>query len=161
MSDEQGRSFEIEGEQYEIPVFGTLTLDEAVVMFDICGVIQEQLAPLHPEAPEDDKKKHELDNLRLIADPRFKLALAAIAYKRKHPDADDVKLRLAAGSANAQDVTLAFLWGDDSPPVMSSQKPQGAKRNTSDPSSSGDSGKASGSDSEGQVVPLSATGTGR
>lgn len=159
MQAEQGHGFEIEGEWFEIPVFGSLTLDEAVVMYDIAGVIQEQLAPLHPEAPEDEKKAHELASLRRIGDPRFKLALAAIAYKRKHPDADDVRLRLAAGSANAQDVTMAFLWGHEDPP-QSSPKQHDDKSNTSETSSSEASGTASRSTSEGQVVALSATGTG-
>lgn len=158
--EEDVKGFEIAGERFEIPMFGSLTLDEAVILYDIAGVIQEQLAPLHPESSDEEKKDHELASLRRIGDPRFKLALAAIAYKRKFPDTDDVRLRLAAGSANAQDVTMAFLWGNESPPEKSSPRQRGSRRSTSDPSSSGDSGKTSGSISEGQVVPLSATGTG-
>lgn len=160
MDETQTVGFEIGEERYEIPDFGSLTLDEAEIMYDISGVIQEQLAPLHPESSDDEKLAHELQSIRLIGNPRFKRALAHIAYRRRHPDADFDHISFVVGGANAMDVTLEFLRGDPDPPAQSSPKQLASKRSTSDPSSSGDSGTASGSDSSAQVVPLSPTGTG-
>lgn len=151
---------EIDGELYELPIFDSFDLDEAEILYEIAGVIQEQFAPLHPEATDEEKAVHANVGLRLIGHPRFKRALVHIAYRRKHPDVDFDEIEFKIGKVNSLDVTMEFLRGDDGPPALSSPRLQDDKRSTSETSSSGDSGTPSGSDSDARVVHLSPTGTG-
>lgn len=151
---------EIGGERYELPTFDSFDLDEAEILYEIAGVIQEQFAPLHPETPDEEKDQKLQRELRMIADPKFKRALVHIAYRRRHPDADFSNINLIVGKVNALDVTMEFLRGDESPPAQSSPKQQDDKSNTSMTSKSGDAGSSSGSTSDAQVVQLSPTGTG-
>ena len=162
MTDQQGHEsgLEIDGQRYELPTFDSFDLDEAEILFEVAGVVQEQFAPLHPEeATDEDRARKTEAELRLIAKPSFKRALVHIAYRRRHPELSFDEINTRVGKVNALDVTMEFLRGDEDPP-QSSPKPHEDKRSTSTPSRSEDSGKASRSISEARVVALSPTGTG-
>lgn len=151
---------EIDGERYELPDLWSLTLDEAELVYDISGVIQEQFAPLHPESSKEQKALHDAQNMQAISRPSFKRALVHVAYLRRHPDAKAEDLNVIIGQVNALAVSLEFLRGDQSPPAQSSPKQPESEPSSSRTSSSEASGTTSGSDSDARVVQLAPTGTG-
>ena len=151
---------EIDGERYELPDLWSLTLDEAELVYDISGVIQEQFAPLHPDSSKEQRAFHEAQNMQAISRPSFKRALVHVAYLRRHPEAKGQDLNVIIGQVNALAVSLEFLRGEASPPETSSPKQPESKNDGSTTSNSEPSGTTSGSDSAGQVVPLGRTGTG-
>jgi hypothetical protein len=154
------RTFEINGEAYEVPLFDELTLDEERVLYVYADSVVADFVPPHPE--EDDKiaKAILLEQARKIRNPEFKRALAHIAYKRRHPDAADADIQKALGRVNAFDLDLAILRGDaDDPPTTTSRKQPENKSGSKPPSSAEASGRDSENTSGIQAVSLARTGT--
>lgn len=133
--------FEIDGTRYEIPRLDTFTMDEAQILYELSGVVQEDFAPEDPEASDEVKAAHEAGLESKIRNPAFKRALAHISYRRAHPDLPFDAAALAVGKANALDVTLALFKGEpESPPEMSSPNEPESKPSSSEHSKSEDSG---------------------
>lgn len=154
--------FEINGERLDVPTLESLTLDEEQILYDVAGVVQMDFIRAHPEASDEEKEAVERLILIRVRDPRFKRALAHIAYRRRYPAADFGDVQILVGSMNALDVDLALLGkGDAEDPTTSSPSEHESRSSSNGSSSSEDSGSPSGSDS-GEVVDLRAsTGTGR
>lgn len=156
--DEAG--FEIGGERYSVPPLDSFDLDEAEILYEVSGFLLEDLEPAHPEWTAEDKRKHVDELLRKIGNPKFKKALAHIAYRRRHPDVTFELGQQAAGKVNSLEITIAFIRGDAEDP-STSQKPQGSSESSSEPSKPEDSGSPSVSGSGAPVSQLATTGAGR
>lgn len=154
--------FEIEGEVYEVPRLETFDLDEEQILYDVAGVVQLDFVPAHPDASEEEKEFVQRAMMARIRDPRFKRALAHVAYRRRYPEAafDDVAIRI--GKMNALDAELAIFGETDAdPPAKSSPSEPESKTSSSEPSNGEASGNPSGSDSAPVVELHAATGAGR
>lgn len=154
--------FEIEGEVYEVPRLETFDLDEEQILYDVAGVVQLDFVPAHPDASEEEKEFVQRAMMARIRDPRFKRALAHVAYRRRYPEAafDDVAIRI--GKMNALDAELAiFGEADADPPAKSSPSEPESETSSSEPSNGEASGNPSGSDSAPVVELHAATGAGR
>jgi hypothetical protein len=154
--------FEIDGKVYEVPRLETFDLDEEQILFDVAGVVQLDFVPAHPDASDEEKALVQRSMMAQIRDPRFKRALAHIAYRRRNPDVSFHEVQERMGKINALDAELAILGGgeDDPPPESSPSEPKSAT-SSSGPSSNEDSGSPSESDSAPVVEIHAATGTGR
>lgn len=153
--------FEIDGRFYEVPRLESFDLDEEQILFDVAGMVQIDFVPAHPEASDEEKELLERAMMARIRDPKFKRALAHIAYRRQNPDVpfDDIQKRM--GKVNALDVELAILGGEEDPPAVSSPSEPESKSTTNGLSKPEDSGNPSGSDSDQVVEIRAATGAGR
>jgi hypothetical protein len=134
---------EIRGSRYPFPTLDTVTLSEERVLFVYADCVVRDFIPAHPEATDEEKAAYGQLQLRKIRNPDFKRSLAFIAYKRAHPEKDDVDVWAAAGEANALEADIAMLWGDGpEDPQRSSQKQPERKTNTSEDSNSTESGSS-------------------
>lgn len=149
---------EVDGETYQLPTLDTITLDEERVLFIYSDTVVRDFIPAHPEVSDEEKKSYERLQLLKLRDPNFKKALAYIALLRAKPELDEAERRAKAGRVNALDADIAMLWGDEDP-TQSSQKPLENKSNTSEPSSSTDSGSSTKNGSDHQEETLVSTGT--
>lgn len=151
---------EIGGERYEVPTLDSLDMDEAQIMFDLSGVVIEDFAPAHPDSDAEEKLSVQRGQLQRVRNPSFKRALVHIAYRRKHPDLDYFAISDVIGKANALDVSLEVLRGDDSEdPSQGSPKPHEPRSDTNETSGLSSSGKPSGSDTDRPALSLAPTGT--
>jgi len=113
----------IAGESLEVDlveVMSKLDVNEAQVLYDISGVVQEDFVPPSPEAPKAEQRAHEEHVSKTIRNPAFKRAVTCIAFMRKHPDAELATVLELVGKVRQIDVSLALAGGDESPPEMSS-----------------------------------------
>jgi hypothetical protein len=134
---------EIRGSRYPFPTLDTVTLSEERVLFVYADCVVRDFIPAHPDATDEEKAAYGQLQLRKIRNPDFKRSLAFIAYKRAHPEKDDVDVWTAAGEANALEADIAMLWGDGpEDPQMTSQKQPENRTPTSEPSNSTDSGRS-------------------
>lgn len=154
--------FEIDGEMYEVPRLETFDLDEEQILFDVAGVVQLDFVPAHPDATDEEKQFVQRAMMARIRDPRFKRALAHIAYRRQHPDSDFDEVQSLIGKMSAVDAELAiFGEADDDPPAVSSPSEPESETSSSEPSNDEDSGSPSESDSAPVVEIRAATGASR
>jgi hypothetical protein len=152
--------FEIDGERYEVPRLDTITLDEERVLYIYADTVIQDFAPAHPEAPEEEQQAVALAQYRKVRNPDFKRALAHIAYRRRHPDVTDAEVEAAIGKANALEVDVAMLRGDDdSPPAMTSRKQPESRSDTNGHSRPGASGRDTASSSDPAAESREPTGT--
>lgn len=125
--------FLIDGEHYSLPTLDTITLDEERVLYIYADTVLQDFVPAHPESTDEERAAFELLQMRKLRNPDFKRALAHIAYRRKHPEVEDSEIQVAIGKANALEVDIAMLRGnEDSPPAPSSQNEQPSKSDISD-----------------------------
>jgi hypothetical protein len=113
----------IAGEALEIDlvdVMAKLDANEAQVLYDISGVVQEDFVPPHPEAPKVEQRAHEEHVSRTIRNPAFKRAITCIAYMRKNPESDLATVLELVGKIRQIDISLALAGGDEVPPETSS-----------------------------------------
>ena len=154
--------FEINGTFYEVPRLDTFDLDEEQILFDVAGMVQIDFVPAHPEASDEEKQLLERAMMARIRDPRFKRALAHIAYRRKNPDVGFDEIQERMGKVNSLEVELAILGGDEEdPPAVSSPSEPESKKSSNGSSKPEDSGSPSGSDSVPVVRNLDTIGAGR
>lgn len=106
MSEEQGLAFRIGGREYPSPDLDSLTMLERRVMYDLCGIIQEDFAP------QDDETETEHDERvgKLTRHPGFLESLMHIAYQREHPELSRAKVEAVIGSTNYLEALEA--WTD-------------------------------------------------
>lgn len=152
--------FEIDGELYAVPALDSFTLAECEILENVSGFRQEDFEPADPTWEEETRKAHAETVLQRIMSPRFKRALAEIAYRRKHPDVSEELRSKLVGDANALDVTIALILGDDevADPSRDSRSALENVTSISELSKSEGSGSRSESDSDEPETSLEATG---
>lgn len=96
MASGEESGFLIGDRRYEIPSVDSLDMDEAEIMYERCGLVQEDFVPLEDETEEETRKRR----IELTRHPGFVRALVEIAYRRGHPKEDPAKVRAIAGSVN-------------------------------------------------------------
>lgn len=123
-----------------VDVMSKLDVDEAQVLYDISGVVQEDFVPPDPRASKAEQRAHEEHVSKTIRNPAFKRAVTCIAFMRKHPDAELSTVLELVGKVRQIDVSLALAGGDDDPPEMSSPSEQEKPKPSDEHSRSEDSG---------------------
>jgi hypothetical protein len=127
--------FLIDGTIYEIPTLDSLDGDECMVFFDYCGMVQEDFAPLEDESENETNDRNE----KQMRHPGFWLALMHIAYRRKHRELADAKVKALIGRTNRLDAlsTMGVEEEDDeSVPLALTSVPDGSSPNGSPESES-------------------------
>lgn len=117
--------FQIDGTLYEVPDMGTLTMDEAQVLYDYSGLTIEDFIGPEDETPEDEQARE-----RRLRNPGFMRALMHIAYQRGNPTIRATRVRQLVGGANVI-AALETLVGDgpeeaDAAPLGSMSEPSGS-----------------------------------
>lgn len=153
--------FEIDGDRYPIPTLDTFDLDEEEILYTVAGVVLEDFALPHPEADPEERAAHVAEFDRKIESPRFKRALAHIAYRRRHPDVQFDLAQTMAGKVNSLEITIAFIRGDVEDPTETSPTPPASSTDTSEPSKDEASGTATENGSGAPVAQLASIGRGR
>jgi hypothetical protein len=150
----------IDGREYLLPMFDSITLDEERLMYLYADCVIRDFIPPHPDFSDEEKDAYRRLQLIRWRDPSFKKALVAIALRREHPDMEHEVRDAKAGSVRGIEADIAMLWADDDdPPAESSQKQPEQKRSTSETSSSTDSGSSTKSGSDLADVSPEPTGT--
>jgi hypothetical protein len=133
--------FEIDGELYELPRLGDITIDEERILYLFSDTVLSDFMPAPADADEAERLAHDLRQMGKLRNPDFKRALAHIAYRRRHPEVPDGEISQAIGGLNALAVDIALLRGDDAnPPAESSQKQLESRSGSESPTRSEDSG---------------------
>lgn len=156
--------FLINNEVYEVPTLDSLDNDECVLLFEYSGLVQEDFVPLEDESEEETNER----NQGQMKHPGFWKALMHIAYRRKHRELKDQKIRQLVGSVNRMDALSglgdADAEGDAVPPASTSEQPVSSPSGSLENENSnapqhvnGGSGSTNGSDDP-AVTPV-ATGT--
>ena len=140
---EQGPGVTVEGKEYKLPTFESITLDEERLMYLYADCVVKDFIPPHPDLPDDEKEAYRRLQLIRWRDPSFKKALVAIALRRAHPEMSHEDRDAKAGTVRGIEADIAMLWaGDEEDPPQSSQSEPESKRSTSETSSSTDSGSS-------------------
>lgn len=153
--------FLIDGKVYEVPTLDSLTLDEAQLMYERCGVVQEDFVPLADET--DDEREERI--AKLTRHPGFMASLVQIAYQRGNPNAKMSQVKLVLEKTNRMEAfsTLAAEEETEEVPLASTSEPGGSSLSVSlesatglkDSSETGGSGSTNGSDGQaGEVVSI-------
>lgn len=122
MAAETETGFLIDGTIYEVPPLDSLDGDECLVFFDYCGLVQEDFAPLADETEEETDDR----NQKQMRHPGFWLGLMHIAYRRKHRELKDAKVKALIGKTNrleALSVLGAEETEDPEVPLGSTSEP--------------------------------------
>lgn len=149
---------------YEIPTLDSFDGDECVILFDYCGIVQEDFVPLEDETEDETNAR----NQKQMKHPGFWLALMHIAYRRKHRELKDEKIRQLIGGVNRMEALSTLgepeAEGDVVPPASTSEQPASSPSGSLENDSSnvpkpvnGGNGSTNGSDDP--AVTLAATGT--
>jgi hypothetical protein len=159
--------FLINDSLYEVPTLESLDNDECVILFDYSGLVQEDFVPLPDETEQETNER----NQRQMKHPGFWKALMHIAYRRRHRDVKDDKVKALIGTVNRLGAlsTLAAPEPEDGeavPPALTSEQhessPSGSLENATlneQPPVNGGNGSTTGS--AGQDATPALTGTGR
>lgn len=159
MSESKQPGITVDEQQYQLPTFDTITLDEERILHVYADCVVRDFIPAHPDATDEEKAKwHKLQILR-TRDPNFKKALAHIALLRAHPETTDADLQKKAGRANALEVDIAMLWSDVDDPPETSQKQPESETSTRKDSKLTDSGRSTTNGSDQAAATPEATGT--
>ena len=151
----------VDGREYPLPQFESITLDEERLMYLYSDCVIRDFIPPHPDLSDEEKEAYRRLQLIRWRDPNFKKALVAIALRRAHPDMSHEDRDAKAGTVRGVEADIAMLWrdDDDDPPAESSQKQPELKRSTNATSSSTDSGSNTETGSDPADESLAATGT--
>lgn len=152
----------IDGKPLEVDlveVMSRLDVNEAQVLYDISGVVQEDFVPPDPQAPKSEQRAHEEHVSKTIRNPAFKRAVTCIAYMRKNPDAELEAVLEMVGKVRQLDVSLALAGGEDVPPATSSPSEPEKLKPSDEHSRSEDSGTHSTNGSDLPAESPAPTGT--
>lgn len=158
--------FLIDGKVYEVPMLDSLNIDEAAVLYDYCGIVQEDFAP-EPGETEDETDAR---NLKLARHPGFWNALMLIAYQRGNPTVKPAFAKAMIGKTNRLEALSTMVGAEpeaDEIPLVLTSEPSDPSSNgllenePSTPDSSVSGGSVSTNGSAGQAGPLVSTGTTR
>ena len=109
--------FEIGSETFTYPDPFDLDLDEWVVVYEIAGVVLEDIAPLADKTAERERVKK-------LRNPAMLKALAVVSYMRAKPDADIEEVRELIGGAKMLGLLESMApSGDEEDPTRASQTP--------------------------------------
>jgi hypothetical protein len=151
--------FLIDGKVYEVPELDSLDMAERRVMFDLCGVTQEDFV----REVDEDEDEYDARVSRMTRHPGFMESLMHIAYQRGNPAVRRDKVQLVIDRTNYMDAIEALpdeKAEDDESPLALTTEPD--KPSQSDSVISSDSiGDGSPSDSDGPVRIPERIGTGR
>lgn len=134
--------FVIDGGEYESPAVDSFDMAERRVMFDLCGIVEEDFARLEDETEDE----HSARVRKLARHPGFMEALMHIAYARGNPDLKRPKVQAVIDKTNYLDAIQKWgelEEGEDSPPAQEST----SEHSSSSLTGSSDSTAISGSDS--------------
>ncbi len=106
MSEDKGLAFVIDGREYPSPDLDGLNMGERRVMYDLCGIIQEDFAPQDNETADE----HDARIAKLTRHPGFVQSLMHIAYQRGNPDDKRAKVEKVIESTNYLEAIAA--WAD-------------------------------------------------
>jgi len=141
----------IDGAKYTIPTVDSFDIDEAMILYDNCGLTLEDFAI----DPEDIEQLMELQ--QRIKHPGFMRTLVQVAYQRGNPTVSPAKARAVAGKANVLKIFEEFAEADARPPEMTPVRQQSSSENS--PPSTPSSGPGSSSDLDELDAQLASIGT--
>lgn len=127
--------FVIDGAEYPIPGLETFNMDEAVVLYECCGLTLEDFAI-------DDGDSDQIEELeRKTRHPGFVKALMVVAFMRGEKKTAKAALKLV-GSSNLVEILAAIDAEDEAEDPTEPQKSKRSKRPS--PGSSDSNGDSSG-----------------
>jgi hypothetical protein len=132
----------VNGVNYPFPTLDTITLDEEQILHDHADVVVRDFIMAHPDTTDEEKLAYRRLQMLKLREPALKRALTYVALKRRHAEMSHDDLYAMSGQANALEVDIAMLWGDDEDPTPTSQTQPESKRSTSEPSSQTESGRS-------------------
>lgn len=143
------KGFIIEGEEYEIPVFTELTIDEWMIAHKFAGLVISDIIPIKDDADA------EMERVKKFTQPGALKALAFIAYKRSHPRKTDPTIGALVGGLNYLEMLETMVDEEEdhdaadpteeTPQPSPEPEPSSPTRNDS-PSESGSSDSATSSE---------------
>jgi len=134
------RTFELDGERYELPLISTFDLDEERILYVYADVVIQDLMPIDPGLAADEKMIELARQLRRFRNPDLKRAVAHVAYRRKHPEKSRDEIEKVLGTVNALALDIAMYAEVEEDPPNASQTSSSSERSEnglSNPSSSG------------------------
>lgn len=145
--------FLIDGTIYEVPTLDSLTLDEAQLLYDRSGIVQEDFVPLADETEEEREERI----AKLTRHPGFMASLVQIAYQRGNPGAKMSQVKLVLEKTNRMEAFSTLAEAEEEPddvPLASTSERGGSSLSVSldsssslrDSNESGGTGSMSGSD---------------
>ncbi len=140
-------AFVIDGVEYPSPGIETFDMGERRVMFDLCGIVQEDFAREEGETEDE----HDERVRQLVRHPGFMEALMHIAYARGNPGLKRAKVQEVIDHTNYNEAIEKWGQveeGDDSPPDLSSQSEHSRPSESRPSSSSEGSGSLSSNGSD-------------
>ena len=149
----------VNGVNYPFPTLDTIDLNEEWILFLGADCVVRDFIPAHPEATDEEKAAYQRLQMLKLRDPRFKRALAHVAFRRGNPGLKYEDIEKAIGTVNALEADIAMLWGEEEDPTQTSQKQPESKSDTSEPSSSTGSGRSTENGSDRPVETPEPTGT--
>lgn len=142
------------------------TMDESQIMYDYCGIVIEDFAPLMDEADDADRAAQMEERLK---NPGFVRALLHISYQRANPRASSDEIRRFFGSMTRNEAMERFTEivgeleeeGDDSPPELTTEPDRSSLRSSVTNSDSfGESSTTSSDEPDGQAATTGTSGSG-
>lgn len=148
MAEDKGLAFVIDGREYPSPDLDSLNMGERRVMYDLCGIVQEDFAPLDGETADE----HDTRVSKLTRHPGFMESLMHIAYQRGNPDAGRAKVQKVIESTNY--LEAIEKWADE----VDDQEAPSPLALTTEPAPASSTGSVESSESSGDDSP---NGSGR
>jgi hypothetical protein len=138
--------FLIDGKVYEVPSLDSLDMDERRVMFDLCGLVQEDFV----REEDEDEAEHDARVSRQMRHPGFMEALMHVAYQRGNPTVKRQKVQMVISKTNYFEAVSTMVGAEEDteevPLGLTSEPDKPSSNSTTDaPTSSGD-GSSNGSD---------------
>lgn len=135
-----GLVFVIDGVDYEAQPLSSFNMRERRVMFDLCGLVEEDFLRGEDETDDDHKERVH----RLTRHPGFMEAMMTVAYWREHPTMTIEKVRSLVETTNYKEAISKWASADDAddPTQAPTSAPEG-----SSPKSTSSSSSRSGTDS--------------
>lgn len=131
---------------------GDYTMDEAKIMYDYCGIVIEDFAPLLDDAdPTEAALADELE--QRLKNPAFTTAMLHISYRRANPRASDSKLRRFFGSMDRTEAMELFVEISGLDQETDEEDP--TKEPTTEPDASSPKSSAESSESSGATSTMS------
>jgi hypothetical protein len=137
-------AFVIDGKEYPVPGLDTFDMDERRVMFDYCGLTQEDFVAQEGETGEETEER----NGKLMRHPGFLQSLMHIAYARGNPKVPHGRVKDVIGRTNFLEAVARFA--EEEPEEADAVPPASESTSELEPSlprSSVDSSESSGNGS--------------
>lgn len=154
------RTFELGGERYELPLISTFNLAEEHILYVYADAVIQDLMPVDPGLPEDEKMIELARQIRRFRNPALKRAVAHIAYRRAHSDATEADIEKLLDEVNALELDIA-MYAEVKPtdPPKSSQTSSSSEKSENGHSDPLSSGRRTENTSPFPALTLASTGT--